>query len=76
MKLTKVQREILECCHDWSAPYEVAMRRRDKGVNVFTRQMAKRLSGLHVCGLLQYGPAQNTYRLTEAGRSALNAKGE
>lgn len=75
MKLTKAQREILECCPDWSAPYEVAQRRREKGVNVFTRQMASRLSGLHVCGLLEYGPANNTYRITEAGRTALRNAG-
>jgi hypothetical protein len=72
MKLTRAQREILECCYDWSAPYEVTQRRRDKGRDVHTRQMASRLSGLHVCGLLEYGPSQDTYRLTDAGRAALS----
>jgi hypothetical protein len=74
VKLTKVQREILECCRDWTAPFEVAKRRRENGVLVYSGRMRSRLHGLHAIGLLQFGPQNETFKLTDAGCEALAAQ--
>jgi Mn-dependent DtxR family transcriptional regulator len=71
MKLSEVQRELLECCPDWSAPYEVAERRRELGRVVFARSTAMFLRRMMKLGLVEYGKANDTYRITEAGRAAL-----
>jgi predicted transcriptional regulator len=70
-RLTKARRETLEAIADWSAPFEVAERRRAKGSNVFARRADGMLRLLVKWGLAKYGPQNNTYRITDAGRAAL-----
>jgi len=63
-KLTEAEATILAAIPDWSAPYEV----RDRtGVTM----LLGHLGGLVTAGLAEYGPANNTYRQTPAGRALL-----
>lgn len=73
MKLTKAERETLTLCMDWSAPYEVADRRRKlhPNLSVYSRRVERMLSKLHDAGLVAYGGANNTFRISDAGRAAL-----
>lgn len=72
-KLTKAQRETLEACPDWSAPYEVAKRRRDANplLMVYGASSQRMLVYLRSLGLVEFGAANNTFRITDAGREAL-----
>jgi hypothetical protein len=70
-KLTKAQALILPHCPDWSAPYEVAARRwAGSSISNPTRAYIL-LIELHKLGMVEYEPANGTYRITEAGRAAL-----
>ncbi len=71
MKLTKARRETLEACLDWSAPYEVAARRRERGSIVYAQRAEAMLKALRAWGLVKYGAANNTYRITVDGLKAL-----
>jgi len=70
-KLTAVQREILEHCQDWSAAFEVAERRVDDGAATDWRRTQDVLMSLQKRGLVEYGHANATYRITDAGRAAI-----
>lgn len=69
--LSKAQRETLECCLDWSAPYEVAIRRRALGSNVFARRVEGMLRMLARRELVTFGKVNGTYRITAAGRALI-----
>jgi len=74
-KLTKAESETLTLCMDWSAPYEVADRRRKlhPTLSVYPSGVARMLSRLQEAGLVAYGAANNTFRITDAGRTALSS---
>lgn len=72
VKLTPVQREILLHCQDWSAAFEVAERRVDDGAATDWRRVQDVLMSLQKRGLVEYGQANATYRITAAGRAALS----
>lgn len=71
-KLTKAQRAHLVVIADWSAPYEVRERMASAGLKT---SGGVALDKLVKAGLAEYGPANNTYRVTPEGRAAL-AEGE
>jgi hypothetical protein len=75
-ELTKAQRETLECCPDWSAPFEVADRRRGRGTNVFSRRAEVMLRSLTKRGLVEFGKPNGTYRITPAGRALIAKEAE
>lgn len=67
MKLTKQAADVLAWMPDWTAPYEIRDRRghgRLPTIQNIARALAKR-------GLCEYSAANNTYRITDAGRAAL-----
>lgn len=71
-KLTKVLRECLEACQDWSAPFEILWRRHEATNDIICpRGNRNALGRLRNLGLVEYGAANGTYRSTPAGRSAL-----
>lgn len=71
-KLTKARRETLEHCPDWSAPYEINWRRHEAtGEIVSLTGTEQALGWLRNRGLVEYGPPNGTYRITDAGRTAL-----
>ena len=72
-KLTKAQRETLECCPDWSAPFEVAERRRALGTNVYSRRVEGMLRMLERRELVKFGRPNGTFRITALGRAALQS---
>lgn len=74
-KLTEAQRELLQCCMDWSAPFEVATRRRELGRVVFSRSTRIFMERMRSEGLLEYGKANDTYRITEAGLTSIRNQG-
>ncbi|MGW9333633.1 hypothetical protein [Bosea sp. NPDC055594] len=68
-KLTKAQALYLGAIHDWAAPYEV---QATLGLmTVKTATVEKVLKFLVRDGFAKYGATQNTYRITPAGRLAL-----
>ena len=75
-KLTEVQKQTLRFCLDWSAPFEVAERRRLAGKNVFSKRVSSQLENLHRRGLVEFGRSQGTYRITPAGRLAISGKAD
>lgn len=71
-KLTEARRATLLACPDWSAPFEIAHRRHDAtGEIVDLGWQLQTLGWLRNRGFVEYGPPNNTYRLTPAGRAAL-----
>lgn len=75
-RVTSVQKEIIGCCLDWSAPFEIAARRRDLGVIVYAKNTRAQLLRMVRRGLLEHGKANDTFKATDAGRAALSsAKG-
>lgn len=71
-QITAAQKEILGYCDDWSAAFEVAERRVDNGSRTDWRRTQDVLMKLHKLGLVKYGAANATYRITDAGRAALS----
>lgn len=71
--LTKAQRELLECCHDWTSPWDVAEARRAKGRVVFSRSTAAFMNRMHSAGLLKYCRSSEEYRITDAGLALLRS---
>ncbi len=71
-KLTKAQRETLKHCPDWSAPFEIMYRRREAtGEVVSPYGLRTTLGRLRNLGMVEYGPPNDTYRITLEGRTAL-----
>lgn len=71
-ELTRVQREVLTHCPDWSAPFEINWRRHEAtGEIVSLTSTEQALGRLRNLGLVEHSPANDTYRITEAGRLAL-----
>lgn len=72
-KLTKAMRECLEACPDWSAPFEIMWRRHETTDEIVDpRGNRNALGRLRNLGLVEYGPPNDTYRITDAGRQALS----
>ena len=73
-KLTKAERATLTACPDWSASYEIAHRRNDAtGEIVDLGGQHNILVQLRKRGLVEYGPPNNTWRITPTGRAMLEA---
>lgn len=71
MKLTKADLETLKSCEDWKATYEViSIRNLRKSAETY-RQVQRRIDALVRKGLLEFGKPNTTYRVTDAGRAAL-----
>jgi hypothetical protein len=68
MKLTKREREYLEAVMDWSAPYEVAERLFGYPNGNLVKSKLGTMIGK---GFIKWSSANNTYRITDAGRAAL-----
>lgn len=69
-KLTDRARLYLNCVADWKAPYEVSALLGDsppESINSVKRMLGR----LGARGLVQWSSANNTYRVTDEGRSAL-----
>lgn len=60
--------KYLQAIDDWKAPFEVA---RIVGTDRSLKTVSATLHALVGRGLAEYGRANNTFRLTEAGRSEL-----
>lgn len=74
MKLTEAHRQTLEACPDWSSPFEIMHRRHDAtGDIVCPRGLRNALGRLRNLGMVEYGPPNDTYRITPAGRLALSS---
>lgn len=71
MKLTKADIETLRACDDWKATFEVMAIRRLRNTAATYRSVQKRVDMLLRRGLLKFGKPNTTYRITEAGRAAL-----
>lgn len=71
VKLTKADVETLRACDDWKAAYEVVQIRGLKSTPANHRNVLKRIYQLCGKGLLKYGSPNATYRITDAGRVAL-----
>lgn len=71
MKLTKADIETLRACDDWKATFEVMAIRRLRNTAATYRSVQKRVDMLLRRGLLKFGKPNTTYRITEAGRKAL-----
>jgi hypothetical protein len=73
-KLTKAMRETLQACPDWSAPFEVMWRRHEATDEIIDPTGSLQILGrLRNLGLVEYGWQNGTFRITAAGRSALEA---
>lgn len=74
--LSVAQRQTLEACKDWSAPFEIAYRRHEQtGVIVDLGGQRQILGRLRYLGMIKYGPPNDTYRITNLGRTALSSEG-
>lgn len=71
MKLTKADIETLRACDDWKATFEVMAIRRLRNTAATYRSVQKRVDMLLRRGLLKFGKPNTTYRITDAGRKAL-----
>lgn len=73
--LTKGQRSTLAACPDWSAAYEVVLRRHDAtGEIIDLGGQIQILGRLRNLGFVEYGMCNDTYRITDAGRRALQSE--
>jgi DNA-binding PadR family transcriptional regulator len=71
VKLTKREREYLNAVMDWSAPYEIAERLFGySNGNLVTPKLGVMIGK----GVVTWSRANNTYRITDAGRAALDHK--
>lgn len=74
-KLTEAQRQTLEACADWSAPFEVMFRRHDRSGEIIDPSGQRKILGrLRNLGFVDYGMCNDTFRITDAGRTALGDK--
>lgn len=72
VKLTKAQHECLVACRDWAAPYEVVWHRHKvTGEVISPRGNQGIMTKLLARGLLKYGRANGTYRITPLGLSLI-----
>jgi hypothetical protein len=65
--------KYLKAIDDWKAPFEVA---EIVGSGAALKTVSATLHGLVGRGLAEYSHANNTFRLTEAGRSELNERAQ
>lgn len=70
-KLTKADTETLKACDDWKATYEVMYIRQLRSSAATFREVQRRIDSLLRKGLLEFGKPNTTYRITDAGREAL-----
>lgn len=71
-KLTDAQRNTLQACSDWAAPFEITSYRNDAtGEIVDLGGLRNTLGWLRNRGLVEYGMMNDTWRITPAGRAAL-----
>lgn len=71
VKLTKADFETLRACDDWKATFEVLAIRQLRNSAANYRAVQQRIDRLLRSGLLQFGKPNTTYRITDAGRAAL-----
>jgi hypothetical protein len=71
-KLTKAQARVLGAITDWLAAYEVAERLFDDPDVTARRGVQKVLGRLVTLGYAKLSVANATYRITDAGRTALS----
>ncbi len=72
--LSQAEIETLRACEDWKATFEIMrIRRVDKAAEAW-RSSQKIVDNLLDRGLLEFGEPNTTYRITDAGRSALSAQ--
>lgn len=70
--MTPARLATLRHCLDWSAPFEIAHRRHaETGEIVDLGGLRNTLGWLRNRGLVEYGMANDTYRVTVVGRAAL-----
>lgn len=71
LNLTKADVETLRACDDWKATFEVLAIRQLKNSAANYRAVQQRIDRLLSNGLLNFGKPNTTYRITDAGRAAL-----
>lgn len=71
VKLTKADVETLRACDDWKATFEVIAIRKLRNSATTYRAVQQRIDRLLRNGLLKFGKPNTTYRITDAGRAAL-----
>lgn len=71
MKLTKADIETLQACDYWKATFEVMSIRGLRNSAIIYRAVQRRIDKLLRYGLLEFGRPNTTYRITDAGRKAL-----
>lgn len=76
LKLTIRAQLYLRCIDDWKAPYEVAVLLGDSPA-LPAKKVRGTLSALVGRGLAEHGKANDTFRVSDAGRAHLaSGKGE
>lgn len=70
-RLSPAQKAVLHHCVDWSAAFEVAERRNDDGASTNWWRVQDILRALQARGLVRYGEANGTYKITDKGRAAI-----
>lgn len=70
-RLSPAQKAVLRHCLDWSAAFEVAERRNDDGASTNWWRTQDILRALAARGLVRYGEANATYKITDKGRAAI-----
>ncbi|MGV1787318.1 MULTISPECIES: hypothetical protein [Agrobacterium] len=71
VNLTKADVETLRACDDWKATFEVIAIRQLRNSAASYRAVQQRIDKLLRNGLLEFGKPNTTYRITDAGRAAL-----
>lgn len=71
VKLTKADVETLNACDDWKATFEVMSIRQLRNSAATYRAVQRRIDALLRKGFLMLGKPNTTYRITDAGRAAL-----
>lgn len=74
-KLTKAEQAYLIAMPDWSARYEIMARLNRPRSFRSSRAVQKMLDRLYHADLIDYGSANDTWRVSEAGRAALEGEG-
>lgn len=72
--LSKVEIETLVACEDWKANFEIMRIRGVDNTAEAWRSSQRVVDNLLDRGLLEFGKPNTTYRITDAGRSALSAQ--
>lgn len=70
-RLSPAQKAVLRHCLDWSAAFEVAERRNDDGASTNWWRTQDILRALAARGLVRYGEASATYKITDKGRAEI-----